>query len=68
MKKKWLNEKTFLVSGASGGIGFNLSKILIEKHGCKIIALARNEKNLISAKNSLGDNGVSPFRQTYTWR
>lgn len=57
MKKKWLNEKTFLVSGASGGIGFNLSKILIEKHGCKIIALARNEKKLISAKNSLGDNG-----------
>lgn len=57
MKKSWLTGKTFLISGASGGIGFNVSKILIEKYDCKIIALARNEEHLISAKNLLGERG-----------
>lgn len=43
------------MSGASGGIGFNVSKLLIEKFDCKIIAIARNQQKLATAKESLGD-------------
>ena len=54
MKKNWLNGKTVIISGASGGIGFNVAKLLIEKFDCKIIGIARNEEKLLRAKNSLG--------------
>ena len=55
MKRNWLKNKTLIVSGASGGIGFNVCKLLIEKFDCKIIAIARNEEKLNIAKQSLGD-------------
>lgn len=54
MKKSWLLNKKVLISGASGGLGFAISKLLIEKYDCKILGLARNEQKLINAKNSLG--------------
>lgn len=56
MKKTWLFNKTVVVSGASGGLGFAISKLLIEKYGCKIIGIARNEKKILAAKESLGVN------------
>ena len=56
MKKTWLYNKTVVVSGASGGLGFAISKLLIEKYGCKIIGIARNENKLLAAKESLGEN------------
>ena len=55
MKKNWLKNKTVIISGASGGIGFNVSKLLIQKFDCKVIAIARNLEKLNSAKQSLGD-------------
>ncbi len=55
MKKSWLTQKTILITGASGGIGFSLSKLLIEKYDCKIIGIARNEEKMLSALNTLGD-------------
>lgn len=55
MKRNWLKNKTVIMSGASGGIGFNVSKLLIEKFDCKIIAIARNQQKLATAKESLGD-------------
>lgn len=54
-KKKWLYGKTVILSGASGGIGFNVAKLLIEKFNCKIIGIARNEKKILEAINTLGD-------------
>lgn len=54
MKKSWLLNKKVLISGASGGLGLAISKLLIEKYDCKILGLARNEQKLINAKNSLG--------------
>ena len=54
MKKSWLNGKTVVISGASGGLGFSIAKTLIEKYGCKIIVIARNE--LLSAIETLGEN------------
>ncbi len=56
MKKSWINNKTVIISGASGGIGFNVAKLLIEKHGCTVLAIARNEKKINLAKNSLKEN------------
>lgn len=55
MKKHWLYKKTVIVSGASGGLGFAMSKLLIEKYDCKIIGIARNEKKLLNSIKSLGD-------------
>ncbi len=49
MAKNWLNNKTVIITGASGGIGFNVAKILIEKYNCKIIGIARNEEKLLKA-------------------
>lgn len=53
MKKNWLFNKTVVISGASGGIGFHIAKILIEKYNCKVIGIARNEQKLLKAKATL---------------
>lgn len=55
MKKCWLNKKTVVISGASGGLGFSVAKMLIEKYDCKIIGIARNEKKLLEAMQTLGE-------------
>lgn len=55
MKKNWLFNKTVVISGASGGIGFNVAKILIEKYDCKVIGIARNKEKMLNAIESLGD-------------
>lgn len=52
---KRLYGKTVIITGASGGIGFNVAKILIEKYDCKVLGIARNEEKLLAAKNSLKD-------------
>ena len=54
-RKNWLYGKTVVLSGASGGIGFNVAKLLIEKYDCKIIGIARNEEKILKAIESLGD-------------
>ena len=56
MKKSWLNNKTVVISGASGGLGFSLAKMLIEKYGCNVIGIARNEKKILAAIETLGEN------------
>ena len=63
MKKCWLYGKTVIISGASGGIGFNVAKILIEKFNCTILGIARNEKKLTDAIATLGENSKNfiPF-------
>jgi len=45
-----------VVSGASGGLGFNVSKMLIEKYGCNVIGIARNEKKMLNSIEQLGNN------------
>ena len=59
MKKSWLNGKTVIISGASGGLGFNVAKYLIENYGCKIIGIARNEEKMKKNIATLGDNASS---------
>ena len=53
--KNWLYNKTVVISGASGGIGFNIAKLLIQKYNCKIIGIARNEQKLLNAIEQLGE-------------
>ena len=55
MSKNYLQNKTVVISGASGGIGFAVSKLLIEKYNCNIIGIARNEKKILSSIETLGD-------------
>ncbi len=63
MSKNWLSGKTIVISGASGGLGFSIAKMLIEKYDCKIIGIARNEKKLLSAMESLGEK-----KSNFTYR
>ncbi len=53
--KNWLRNKTVIITGASGGIGFSLAKALIEKFNCRIIAIARNEEKILKNIELLGD-------------
>ena len=55
MKNSWLNNKTVVISGASGGLGFAISKALIEKFNCKIIGIARNEEKIKASIETLGE-------------
>lgn len=55
MKKNWLYNKTVIISGASGGLGFSIAKNLIEKFDCKIIGIARNEEKIKSSIEQLGE-------------
>ena len=53
--KKHLYNKTIIISGASGGLGFAVAKLLIEKYNCNIIGIARNEQKIQKAIQLLGD-------------
>ena len=53
----WLYNKNVIISGASSGIGKEVSKILIEKYGCNILGVARTESKLEAFKQELGENG-----------
>ena len=56
MKKSWLNGKKVVISGASGGLGFSIAKMLIEEYGCTVIGIARNEKKILASMETLGEN------------
>lgn len=53
--KNFLHNKTVIITGASGGLGFSIAKYLIEKYNCKIIGIARNEQKILKAINTLGE-------------
>ena len=54
--KNWLYNKTIILSGASGGIGNELAKLLVRKYNASVIGLARSEEKLRALQEELGDN------------
>lgn len=57
MKRIKYDGKTVIITGASSGIGRSVAFLLIRKYKCKVIAIARNEQRLLSAKEELSELG-----------
>ena len=55
MRKCWLNGRCVIITGASGGLGFNIAKILIEKFGCTVYGIARNKEKMEKNISTLDD-------------
>ena len=55
MKKNWLQHKTVIISGASGGLGFNIAKKLIFDYNCNVIGIGRNKEKTYSNIETLKD-------------
>lgn len=53
--KNWLNNEYVVLSGASGGIGRELCKILIKKYNANVVGIGRNEEKMLSLKQELGE-------------
>lgn len=54
--RNWLKNETVILTGASGGIGYELCKLFVRKYGAKVIGIARNEEKLQAVKAELGEN------------
>lgn len=61
MSNCWLNGKTCVVTGASGGMGAGIAATLIKKHGCKVIGVARSEPKMIKFIEELGPTYAEQF-------
>ncbi len=61
MALSWLNRKTCVVTGASGGIGAGIAATLIKKHGCDVIGIARNESRIKKFIEELGPSYAEQF-------
>lgn len=55
-------QKYALVTGASSGIGYELSIQLVKKLNYKVFACARREQNLIELQELLGSDNVIPLQ------
>ncbi len=63
--KNWLKNNYVLLTGASGGIGRELTKILITKYGAKVIGIGRSEEKMRSLQKELGENKVNFLYQVF---
>ena len=61
MSTCWLQGKTVVVTGASGGMGAGIAATLIKKHDCTVIGVARNEKKMLKFIEELGPQYASKF-------
>ncbi len=61
MSDCWLNGKTCVVTGASGGMGAGIAATLIKKHGCKVIGIARSEPKMLKFIEELGPAYAEQF-------
>lgn len=57
----WLNSKTVVVTGASGGMGAGIAATLIKKHGCTVIGVARSEAKMLKFVEELGPEYANQF-------
>ena len=61
MNNCWLQGKTVVVTGASGGMGAGIAATLLKKHGCTVIGIARNEKKIMKFIDELGEENAKRF-------
>ncbi len=61
MSKYDFRGRSAVISGASSGLGLEISKILCKKYGCTVIGLARNAERLKNAAKELGESFI-PFK------
>ena len=54
--KNYLLNKTVVLTGASSGIGKEMSKILVQNYGAKVIGVGRSEEKFSALKEELGEN------------
>ncbi len=54
--KKNLQNKTIVLTGASSGIGREMSKILVRDYGARVIGVGRNQAKLQALTDELGEN------------
>lgn len=52
----WLKDNYVILTGAAGGIGKALTKILISTYGAKVIGIGRTESKLQALQAELGEN------------
>ena len=55
----WLKDNYVILTGAAGGIGKALTKILISTYGAKVIGIGRTECKLQALQTELGENAPS---------
>ena len=55
MKKCWIDGKTILITGASSGIGRELTKKFILTNNARVIGVGRREEKFKSLIDELGD-------------
>ena len=53
--KNWLKDQTIVITGASSGIGRELSKLFIEKTGAHVIGIGRSEEKMKNFVAELGE-------------
>ena len=53
--RNWLKDKTVIVSGASGGIGKELCRLLLAKYAARVIGIGRSEEKMLALQTELGE-------------
>jgi short-subunit dehydrogenase len=59
MKGDVMNKRIAIITGASGGIGKEFTKLMLQEDVDEIWAIARNQEKLSALKNELGDKIVT---------
>ncbi len=54
--RNWLENKTLILTGASGGIGRQLCKLFIQKYKANVIGIGRSEQKMLTLKEELGSD------------
>ena len=57
----WIDGKTVIVTGASGGMGAGIAASLIKNHGCEVIGVARSEAKMLKFIEEPGPDYAQQF-------